>query len=142
MKNLDDLTPPGTDVLGRDLIDELLMHFPKVVSPKAHAIYDLIAFPTMLPLVIYLAKQNPRAGAIMGLNMAVEGGVSFFTDYPPAIVPLISFRNHIRTGMIFAPLSALLAILMPSLTKRQRLLLSLMPIIPFLLNGLSKPKPD
>ena len=139
MKDLHHLTPSEVDVLGRDLIGELLIHFPKVVSPKAHAIFDLMVFPTMLPLVIYLTKQNPRAGAIMGLNMAVEGGVSFFTDYPPAIVPLISFRNHIRFGMVFAPLSSLLAILMPGLTKRQGILLSLMPIIPFLLNGLSKP---
>jgi len=140
MKHSIHLTPSEADISGRDLIDELLFHFPKVVSPKAHAIFDLMVFPTMLPLVIYLAKQNPRAGAIMGLNMAVEGGVSLFTDYPPAVVPLISFRNHIRFGMVFAPLSALLAILMPGLTKRQRILLSFMPIIPFLLNGLSKPE--
>ena len=123
----------------KDLIDAVLSFFPKVVSPQAHALFDALAFPAGLPLTIYLAKQNPRAGAIMGLNLAVEGGISLFTNYPPAVVPAISFRTHIRIGMVFAPLSATLALLLPGLSKRQRLLLSLLPLIPFVLNGISKP---
>ena len=138
MKHIQRTKPSAVDSSEHDLIDEVLSHFPKVVSPVAHARFDALAFPTMLPLVIYLAKQNPRAGSIMGLNLAVEGGISFFTNYPPAIVPLISFRNHIRIGMVFAPLSMALALLMPGISKRQRLLLSLMPIVPFMLNGISK----
>ena len=123
----------------KDLIDDVLRVLPKVISPQAHALFDALAFPAGLPLTIYLAKQNPRAGALMSLNLAVEGSVSFFTNYPPAIVPAISFRSHIRIGMVFAPLSASLALLMPGLSRRQRLLLSVLPVIPFVLNGLSKP---
>lgn len=123
----------------KDLIDDVLSLFPKVISPQAHALFDALAFPAGLPLTICLAQQNPRAGAIMGLNLAVEGSVSFFTNYPPAVVPVISFRNHIRIGMVFAPLSSALALLMPGISKRQRVLLSLLPVIPFVLNGFSRP---
>ena len=123
----------------KDLIDEVLCQFPKLVSPKAHAIFDALAFPAMLSLVIYLAKKNPRVGAIMGLNLAVEGGVSLLTNYPPAVIPKISFRDHIRIGMVFAPLSSALSLLMPGLTRLERLVLSLVPLVPFILNGISKP---
>ena len=138
MKNMQHASPAMASTQ-KDLVDDVLSQFPKLVSPKAHAIFDALAFPAMLPLVIYLAKKNPKVGLIMGLNLAVEGGVSLFTNYPPAIIPKISFRDHIRIGMVFAPLSSALSLLTPGLTKRERLVLSLVPLVPFILNGISKP---
>ena len=139
MKNRQNVTLPLAHRSGKDMIDLVLSPFPKLISPQAHALFDALAFPVMLPIVRHLAKRSPRAALIMSLNVGVEGGVSFFTNYPPAVVPLISFQNHIRTGIVFAPLSMGLALLVPGIPKRERVLLTLAPLIPFLLNSLSKP---
>lgn len=139
MKNLQPVTPTPARRSQKDLIDLVLTQFPKPISPQAHALFDALAFPVMLPIVRHLAKRSPRAALIMSLNVGVEGGVSLLTNYPPAVVPLISFQNHIRIGIVFAPFSMGLALLVPGIPKRERLLLTVAPLIPFILNSLSKP---
>ncbi|MDB5263940.1 MAG: hypothetical protein JWQ14_3223 [Adhaeribacter sp.] len=124
----------------KDIVDMVLAQFPKVISPQAHALFDALAFPALAGLTWWMAQKSSRAATLMGLNLGMEGGVSLFTDYPPALVPLVRFENHIRIGMLYAPVSMGLALLTPGIPRHERLILSLLPLIPFLLNGLSKPK--
>lgn len=124
----------------KSVVDKVIEPFPKVVSPQAHALFDALAFPSMLILTGLIAKKSPQAGLLMGVNVSVEGGISLFTNYPPALLPIIPFEDHIRIGILYAPVSFGVALLMPRIPKRERLMLCLMPFVPFLLNALSKPK--
>ena len=122
-----------------EVIDKVLNQFPKVISPRAHALVDALAFPAMAALTLQMAQKSSRAALLMSVNLSIEGGVSLFTDYPPGLIRLLRFEDHIRIGVLYAPLSIGLALLTPGIPKRQRLILSLLPLIPFLLNSLSKP---
>jgi hypothetical protein len=93
----------------------------------------------MAALTLQMAQKSSRAALLMSVNLSIEGGVSLFTDYPPGLIRLLRFEDHIRIGVLYAPLSIGLALLTPGIPKRQRLILSLLPLIPFLLNSLSKP---
>jgi hypothetical protein len=126
----------------KDVVDQVLEQFPKVISPGAHALFDALAFPALAGLTWWMARKSPRAATLMGLNLGVEGGVSLVTNYPPALVPILRFKDHIRIGILYAPVSMWLAQVLPGIPRRERLILSLLPLIPFLLNGLSKPVQD
>jgi hypothetical protein len=121
-----------------NLLAQVSGSFPKVISPQAHALVDVLAFPGQLGLTRWMAKRSPQAAALMGLNTAVEGGVALFTDYPPGVVPVIPFGTHIWIGLLYAPLSLALAVLLPRIPRRERTVLCLVPLVPFLLNALSK----
>jgi hypothetical protein len=123
-----------------DLVARVYGSFPKVISPQAHALIDVMTFTALLGLTQWMVKRSSRAAAVMGLNTAAEGSVALFTNYPPGVVPVIPFDIHIRIGLVYTPLSLGLAALLPRIPPRERTNLCLVPLVPFLLNALSKPR--
>jgi hypothetical protein len=101
---------------------------------------DALAFVGMAVMVRQLARRNRPAAAVMAVNLATESAVALSTNYPPpALLPVIRFDDHIRIGIAYAPLSLGMALLVPGIPRRQRLLLGLFPLVPFLLNAMSRP---
>ena len=117
----------------------MLNVFPKVISPKAHAIADLLAFPVMVGITLWMARRNKQAAFVMAVNTASEASIALTTNYPPAVIPLISFQNHIKIGIAYSPMSLALATLLPQIPKQERTILCLFPLVPFLLNSMSQP---
>ena len=124
----------------RQAVDRLHAPFPKVISPRGHALADALAFVGMAAITRHWARHSPNAATVMGINLATESAVALSTNYPPpALLPVIRFDDHIRIGIAYAPLSLGLALLVPRIPRRQRILLSLFPLVPFLLNAMSRP---
>jgi hypothetical protein len=135
-------TPPENRTLNtlRAAIDRVHAPFPKIISPRGHAVADVLAFVGMAAITWQWAKRSPNAAAVMGINLATESAVALSTDYPPpALLPVIRFDDHIRIGIAYAPLSLGLALLVPGIPRRKRILLGLFPLVPFLLNAMSRP---
>jgi hypothetical protein len=135
-------TPRKKDVLQtiRQAVDRVYAPFPHPISPRGHAVADALAFVGMAVTIRLLARKNRPAAAVMGVNLATESAVALSTNYPPpALLPVIRFDDHIRIGIAYAPLSLGMALLVPGIPRRQRLLLGLFPLVPFLLNALSRP---
>jgi hypothetical protein len=124
----------------REAIDRVYAPFPHPISPRGHALADALAFVGMAAITRQWAKRSPNAAAVMGINLATESAVALSTNYPPpALLPVIRFDDHIRIGIAYAPLSLGLALLMPGIPRRQRIMLGLFPLVPFLLNAMSRP---
>ena len=124
----------------RAAADRVYAPFPHPISPRGHAAADALAFVGMAVLVRQLARKSRPAAAVMAVNLATESAVALSTHYPPpALVPVIRFDDHIRIGILYAPLSLGMALLVPGIPRRQRVLLGLFPLVPFLLNALSRP---
>jgi hypothetical protein len=124
----------------RQAIDRVYAPFPHPISPRGHAVADALAFVGMAVLVRQLARKSRPTAAVMAVNLATESAVALSTNYPPpALLPVIRFDDHIRIGIAYAPLSLGMALLVPGIPRRQRLLLGLFPLVPFLLNALSRP---
>ncbi len=125
----------------REAVDRVYAPFPHPMSPRAHAIADALAFVGMAVTIRQLARKSRSAAAVMGVNLATESAVALSTNYPPpALLPVIRFDDHIRIGILYTPLSLGMALLVPGIPRRQRLLLGLFPLVPFLLNVLSRPE--
>ena len=121
-------------------VDRVYAPFPHPISPRGHAVADALAFVGIAVLVRQLARRSRPAAAVMAVNLATESAVALSTNYPPpALRPVIRFDDHIRIGIAYAPLSLSMALLVPGIPRRQRLLLGLFPLVPFLLNALSRP---
>ena len=45
-----------------------------------------------------MARVDRRAAAVILATAAVEGTAYLTTDYPPAVLPLMSFRTHNRVA--------------------------------------------
>jgi hypothetical protein len=124
----------------REALDRVQAPFPKIISPRGHAVADALAFVGMAAITSQWAKRSPNAAAVMGINLATECATALSTNYPPpALLPVIRFDDHIRIGIAYAPLSLGLALLMPGIPRRKRILLGLFPLVPFLLNAMSRP---
>jgi hypothetical protein len=124
----------------REALDRVHAPFPKLISPRGHALADVLAFVGMAAITRQWAKRSPNAAAVMGVNLATESAVALSTNYPPpALLPVIRFDDHIRIGIAYAPLSLGLALLVPGIRRRKRILLGLFPLVPFLLNAMSRP---
>ncbi len=135
-------TPPENRPLNalRKVIDRVYAQFPHPISPRGHALADALAFVGMAAITRQWARRSPNAAAVIGVNLATESAVALSTNYPPpALLPVIRFEDHIRIGIAYAPLSLGLALLVPGIPRRQRILLGLFPLVPFLLNAMSRP---
>ncbi len=134
-------TPPQNRALNtlRAALDRVHAPFPKIISPQGHAVADALAFVSMAAITRQWARRSPNAAAVMGINLATESATALSTNYPPpALLPVIRFDDHIRIGIAYAPLSLGLALLVPGIPRRQRIMLGLFPLVPFLLNAMSR----
>ena len=64
-----------------------------LISPRAHRRIDQFTFPGLLAAAAAMARVDRRAAAAILATAVVEGTAYLTTDYPPAVLPLMSFRH-------------------------------------------------
>jgi hypothetical protein len=110
-----------------------------LISPRAHALFDLAAFPVMLGLAAWAARRSPRAAALILANALGEGTVASLTkfDAKTGLIPVLSFRSHVRCGQVGGSVFLALSCLVPDVPQPERSVLLLLGALPIVLNGLS-----
>ncbi len=108
-----------------------------VISPLTHRRIDQITFPGLLAAAAWMARWDRRAAAVTLLTAAVEGVAHVTTDYPPAVLPLMSFRTHNRLATAHGALVIALGLTLPGLSRRGRLALCTLGSMPITLAALS-----
>jgi hypothetical protein len=63
------------------------------ISPRTHRRIDQLTFPGLLGAAALMAPLDRKAAGVILMTAAVEGVAHVTTDYPPAILPLMSFRT-------------------------------------------------
>ncbi|GAA4359399.1 hypothetical protein GCM10023185_25960 [Hymenobacter saemangeumensis] len=107
-----------------------------LVSPRAHAIIDRLCLPIMLGCAAWAARRSKKAAAIILANALGEGAIGCFTRFPIGLVPLLSFRQHVRVGQVGGPLFLALGLL-PNMPAPERAAVIFWGVVPIVLNGLS-----
>ncbi|UYZ59500.1 hypothetical protein [Hymenobacter latericus] len=120
-----------------DVLERLTQRLPKVVSPQAHALFDLAAFPAMLGLAYWLWPRNRPAAKLLLANALLEGPNATVTNFPPAVVPLLSFRTHVSTGLVGLPIYTAVSLLTKNIPLKYRLLPLAFGVVPLIVNALS-----
>lgn len=108
-----------------------------VVSPQTHRRIDQLTFPGLLATAAWMARWDKRAAAVTLVTAAVEGVAHVTTDYPPAVLPLMSFRTHNRLATAHGALVIALGLTLPGLSHRGRLALCTLGSMPITLAALS-----
>ena len=75
--------------------------FPRMISPRAHAIFDYIAAGSMLASAAWLWPRSKRAATAALICGGTQLGVSMLTDYPGGVRRVIHFgaRREIDLGL-------------------------------------------
>jgi hypothetical protein len=107
-----------------------------LISPQTHRRIDQVTFPGLLAASL-MARQDRRAGAVILMTAAVEGVAHLTTDYPPATLPLMSFRTHNRVAMAHGVFVIALGLMAPGISRRGRLALCALGTMPITLAALS-----
>jgi len=71
----------------------------KTISPAQHAVLDYGVAATFFAFGFFALSRHRPAAALAFVNGAMILGMSFLTDYPGGVFPLLSFHAH-RTGDI------------------------------------------
>ena len=108
-----------------------------LISPLAHRRIDQLTFPGLLAAAAWMARWDRRAAAITLATAAIEGTAYVTTDYPPAVLPLMSFRTHNRVAAAHGALVIGLGLTLPGLTPRGRLALCTLGTMPITQAALS-----
>jgi hypothetical protein len=108
-----------------------------LVSPRAHAIIDRLCLPIMLGMAVWAARRSKPAAAILLGHAVGEGVVGCLTRFPTGIVPLFSFRTHVRIGQVGGPVFLALSYLLPRRPRAERNAAIFWSVVPIVLNGLS-----
>ena len=108
-----------------------------LISPQAHRRIDQLTFPGLLAAAAAMARGDRRAAAVILATAAVEGTAYLTTDYPPAVLPLMSFRTHNRVAAAHGALVIGLGLTLPGLSRRGRLALCTLGTMPITLAALS-----
>ncbi len=114
---------------------------PNLVSPQAHRRIDLLTFPVLIGLTAWLARRNPPAASLVALTAATEAATFLTTDFPPGVLPWMSFRDHVRVGLIMPAGVAALAFLFKDIRPADRRIVLAMLAVPLALNALSDDSP-
>jgi hypothetical protein len=108
-----------------------------VISPQAHRRIDQLTFPGLLATAAWMTRWDEKAAAITLVTAAVEGVAHLTTDYPPAILPWMSFRTHNHLATAHGATVMALALLMPGISRRGRWTLCALGATPITLAALS-----
>lgn len=108
-----------------------------LISPPAHRRIDQLTFPGLLAAAALMTRVDRKAAAVTLATAFVEGTAYLTTDYPPAVLPLMSFRTHNRVAAAHGSLLVTLGLLMPGLSGRGRLALCALGTMPITLAALS-----
>jgi hypothetical protein len=87
-------------------VDQITQRFPKVVSPKAHAVVDYLIIGTFLVAGALFWRKNKRAAIGSLLCGGAELAVNLLTDYPGGHSRLISFPTHAKVDIGLAAVAA------------------------------------
>lgn len=111
---------------------------PKVLSPRAHRRFDLLALPGVLATAFWMSRRDRPAAALLFMVAAGEGTALLTTHYPPRVfAPWMSFRQHVRAANAHGGFIAALALLVPGIRPRHRPLLLGLTAALWTLNALS-----
>ncbi|MBC6992367.1 hypothetical protein [Hymenobacter sp. BT491] len=108
-----------------------------LVSPRAHAVIDRLCFPLMLGCAAWAARRNKPAAVQILVNALGEGVIGCCTRFPTGLVPLLSFRTHVRIGQVGGPVFLALAYGLPRQAGAARTVALFWGLVPLVLNGLS-----
>ena len=108
-----------------------------LISPQAHRRIDQLTFPGLLATAALMARRDRRAAAITLMTAAVEGVAHLTTDYPPAVLPWMSFRTHNRIATAHGVVVMALALLVPGISRRNRRALCALGAMPIALAAMS-----
>ena len=108
-----------------------------LVSPRAHRRIDQFTFPGLLAAAAAMARVDRRAAAVILATAAVEGTAYLITDFPPAVLPLMSFTTHNRVAAAHGALVIGLGLTVPGISRRGRLALCALGLMPITLAALS-----
>jgi hypothetical protein len=113
-----------------------------LVSPQLHRRFDQFACPALVALSAVLSRRDPAAASVALTMAAGEGAAQLTTNYPPAILPWLSFRGHTRVGIAHGLFIGALAATVPGITRRNRWLLAGLAALPILLSAVSDTSQD
>jgi hypothetical protein len=68
--------------------------FPRMISPKTHAIIDYITAGSFLTTAAWFWGRNKRAAIAALIAGGAELAVSLLTNYPGGVKKVINFRMH------------------------------------------------
>ncbi len=107
-------------------------------SPQTHRRVDTLVFPTMIALAMWIFRRNSRAAALIAADATIQGSALLTTNYPPAFIPVMNLRSHLRFANLHAACSAALVLLIPGIPPRDRCILLGLSMAPLLLNAASR----
>jgi hypothetical protein len=108
-----------------------------IISPQAHRRIDQLTFPGLIAAAALMARWDRRAASIVLMTAGVEGVAHVTTDYPPAILPLMSFRTHNRIAIAHGAVVIALGLTLPGISPRGRWALCALGAMPITLAALS-----
>jgi hypothetical protein len=108
-----------------------------VISPQTHRRIDQFTFPGLLTAAAWMARRDRRAAAVTLATAAIEGAGYLTTDYPPAVLPLMSSRTHNRVATAHGALVMAIALTTPGISRRGRLALCALGAMPITLAAMS-----
>jgi hypothetical protein len=80
--------------------------FPRIISPKGHAIVDYITVGSFLMSAGFFWGQNKRAALAALIAGGSELALSLLTDYPGGVKRVISFQKHGEIDLGLAAMTA------------------------------------
>lgn len=110
---------------------------PKIISSRAHRRFDSFALPGLIGATVWMSRRNRPAASLVVLTAAIEGAGFLTTDFPPGILPWMSFRDHIRAGLTTPAFIAALALLFRDIPPRERRFVLALLVLPTAVNALS-----
>ena len=113
------------------------MRLPRIFSPQMHRRVDLVAFPSVIALVVWMSRGDRRTAALVSMIAAGEGAALLTTDYPPGIFRWMSFRDYVWAATLHGILAASLGLLVPGIPARNRRVLLTLASMPIVLSALS-----
>jgi hypothetical protein len=113
-----------------------------LVSPQLHRRFDQFACPALVALSAVLSRRDTAAAAVALTMAAGEGAAQLTTNYPPAVLPWLSFRGHTRVGVAHGLFIGALAATVPGIARRNRWLLAGLAALPIALSLVSDTSQD
>ncbi len=77
-------------------------HFPKVISPKTHALADYATLGGFVLMAALFWRRNRRAAVAATACAAAEAANTLLTDFPGGAAKVMDFRTHGRIDLALA----------------------------------------
>lgn len=87
---------------GTKAVEAVGNRLPKVISPKAHAIFDYVQLGAFTVMGFLFWKKNRRASVAAFCCAAAEATNVLLTDYPGGVAKVFSFETHGRVDSAMA----------------------------------------